>query len=135
MGGISLDDFTQSVAYRESFGRGRQENPAAAPKTLRSARFLRAKRQTLPAPPPPGVLGRSSPGFRRHGRSPRLAGGQRLSTPSTVPAAVPHADRCDAAEFLLGTTVWVGAESTGVILLCVWVWGGLLAALWAVAEE
>ena len=25
MGGISLDDFTQSVAYREIFGRGRQE--------------------------------------------------------------------------------------------------------------
>jgi predicted transposase YdaD len=25
MGGITLDDFTQSVAYREIFGRGRQE--------------------------------------------------------------------------------------------------------------
>ena len=30
MGGITLDDFSQSVAYREIFGQGRQEVPIRA---------------------------------------------------------------------------------------------------------
>ncbi len=51
MGGITLDDFTQSVADREIFGRGHQESPAAAPKMLRSARVA------------PGDLGQGTAGF------------------------------------------------------------------------
>ena len=30
MGGITLDDFSQSVAYQEFFGQGRQEAPIRA---------------------------------------------------------------------------------------------------------
>ena len=39
MGGITLDDFSQSVAYREIFGLGRQEAPIRAlpPKRLEAA--------------------------------------------------------------------------------------------------
>jgi len=66
MGGISHDDFTQSVAYREIFGRG--EAQAEAPR--------RSQGDPAPAEPPlrppirrcqsgPGRRGRLSPSPRR----------------------------------------------------------------------
>jgi predicted transposase YdaD len=39
MGGISVDDFTNSVAYKEIFGLGRQEEAAAMTQRLLQRRF------------------------------------------------------------------------------------------------
>ena len=66
MGGITLDNFTQSVAYREP--------------PLRPPERGAGKPDSQPAPGAAGSPGRGPARFRGDGGSQRLAGGERLST-------------------------------------------------------
>ena len=79
MGGITLDDFTQSVAYREIFGRGRQEGRQEGWQEGELDLALRLlQRRCGPLAPQQESRVRALPPHLLEA----LAGGQRLTTPT-----------------------------------------------------